>query len=125
MTKKTQINCLNAKKVVNETYMHDFVAEGFQFDWFEKVLSFSAVNRYLGVNYMFLFRDVKYLSVQADEKWGGSGGVLHLWQVQDNNENRSWSDVSAGQFAVEFLFTSGDTMLIVADSAEIEENSLE
>lgn len=129
-----RINYSN-KEVLDEQYMHDSEFTGFSYEYDTRQIRFSCENWYMKKISHLLFKNVAYCESQSCGFWGkdikriywvsvddSPEAMERLRKLQEEKKDRFPSFIESGQFLQVLIeLISGDTLLIICEELEFEE----
>ena len=121
-----------------DIYVHDAVFTGFNYDYEKNIIEFEAIEYYYKKHFKFKFCNVLGFEMLSCDFWGRSLRILD-WQSANftkseivpkflklNNDDKNIYNCSRLKdnkyFETLFTFISGDTLTIVCEYIEFEEN---
>ena len=128
------------KEKVDDLYIHDSDFEGYCYDYDERKITLSCRNLFLKKIFHFTFDNVIYCGLQSCTFWHGGNSIYavhleddlpemeRLMEIQNARpELHASSRINDGTqyIPVKFIINSGDTLLIICESMECEEEKLE
>lgn len=127
----------NNRQEIDRLYTHDYLFEGFSYDYYERQISLSCTNSYLKKILNFEFCNVIYYKMQSCLFWAPGYNIYDMYTVElpeeflkqideIKNTKPDWykmSEVGKGTkyIAVEMVVNSGDALLIVCEKIDISE----
>ena len=128
------------KEKVNDLYIHDSTFEGYSYDYGKRQINLSCKNFFIKKFFRFTFNNVIYSGLQSCTFWGYGNRILVIYLEDDLPEmerlmeiQNARPEIHAGSclddgtqyISVKFEINSGDTLLIICESMECEEEKLE
>lgn len=131
----------NNSESINDIYIHDSIFKGLFYDYEERKIKFSCNNFYLKKLFNLFFYNVIFFRVQSCMFWGSgcyitdisseidSQYLNELTEIQQEmNQREASCDVTAlnmgkKYISVELGLNSGDVIIIICESFEIEESN--
>ena len=133
-----RFNYQNQEKV-NDLYIHDSDFEGFCYDYDKRQIKLSCKNLFLEKIFHFTFDNVIYSGLQSCTFWHGGNSIYDIYlednlpemdrlmEIQNANSEMyagSRLDDGTNYIPVKFEINSGDTLLIICEAMECEEEKL-
>ena len=127
-----KINYIN-KNEIDNLYLHDSIFYGYQYNYDERIITFSCENKLLNKKFNFTFNNVIFCSMQSCLFWGGGDSIFDIC-IKENeiekeqlikiqNSNKAYHDFSRLSkkgtfFTVELQINSGDTLTIICEDLD-------
>lgn len=127
-----KINYIN-KNEIDNLYLHDSIFYGYQYNYDERIITFSCENKLLNKKFNFTFNNVIFCSMQGCLFWGGGDSIYDIY-IKENeiekeqlikiqNSNKAYHDFSRLSkkgpfFTVELQINSGDTLTIICEDLD-------
>ncbi len=117
-----------------DIYVHDAVFTGFNYDYENNIIEFEAIEYYYKKHFKFKFCNVLGFEMLSCDFWGRSPHI-NVWYTSDTNDlstkmkdiqrEKKWElrlkDTNKWVESI-ISFISGDTLTIVCEYIEFEEN---
>lgn len=124
----------NNKKELEKFYIHDALFTGYTYDYSNRRISFSMNYEWLHKRYNFVFNNVVFFSGQSCLLWGGGSNVYCIYirdelpeleRIKSFGSENSYNSLAMFNDAInyigfEMILNSGDTMLIICESFDID-----
>ena len=130
-----RIDYKNKEMIERKIYVHDSVFMGFNYDYNNQKILLKLTDNYEMKNHEFSFHNVYFTEIQSCDSWGKSPHVFELTLLSENNiiftklnervrsEHYPSSRLEGLErlVVIEFLLTSGDTLIIACEYIDILE----
>lgn len=123
------------RELLENVRVHDSAFDGFEYLYIKRQVKFNCTDSFDRKNFSFVFNNVIYFDVQSCYFWGEGANILWLSLVDDKSQinellelkNDDWHGfLNEEQFfvQVEFQLNSGDTIFIICESIDIDEDEM-
>lgn len=124
---------------LDKQYIHDSFFEGFYYDYEKRQISFSCMDGLFEKRINLLFDNVIFTEMQSCEFWGPGNSIYAMWHEEDTHQMRHLKDtanLNKGKYddsfftdekkyiQIQIQLNSGDSLLIICESMEWNEKSL-